>query len=597
MKDPIRNYKKVLAGRNRDSDSDESQPLLSSSCSSSSSSNFGAIFNPSKISTESDEDVSCSPVLKVPIAADEVASAPSSRRKFECKLAFGSNFGSTVLDLYNAKKLVFEEECYPEFTGFSKHDPMSIQSNPNNILESPVSSGNGSYSGYMDYKEPEKHTHSSLVTIFAIWNTTMGSSLLAMSWGIQMAGLFPGIAVNILVAALCLYTCHLLLTVNEKHGMPGLDIEVSHLCQDLLGQWAAVLAKIFSVIVLLGADIVYMILMSNFLYNFVYFIYGFFTLPIDPLSLNVTVLCPTEARMNSTVRLEVISETTKMGHESMIERVWDLYSTVPIILSVIMFCVLNFKSPTFFTKFNSLGTISVLYLLIFVAVKAFGWGVNMTDWLGEWRFKSSFTALSGMLSLSYFIHNIIIAIMRNNQRQEHNRRDLTIAFGLITFTYLFIGIVFYISFPLAKSCIEDNILNNFSKNDILTIIARVLLLFQLFTVFPLISFMLRKDILGNINQIFKNYRFGDFTYGRVMVLNGCLLFICVLFACFLPKIGTLIRYTGALSGLVYIFMLPNLLKLASLRKEKELTTMKALWHLFIIVAGALNLLSQFFIDD
>lgn len=89
--------------------------------------------------------------------------------------------------------------------------------------------------------------------------------------------------------------------------------------------------------------------------------------------------------------------------------------------------------------------------------------------------------------------------------------------------------------------ILQNILNNFTKNDILTIIARVLLMFQLFTVFPLISFMLRKDIFGNINQIFKNYTFGDFTYCKVMVLNGCLLTICVLFACFLPKIGTLIR--------------------------------------------------------
>ncbi|CAH2005528.1 unnamed protein product [Acanthoscelides obtectus] len=34
-------------------------------------------------------------------------------------------------------------------------------------------------------------------------------------------------------------------------------------------------------------------------------------------------------------------------------------------------------------------------------------------------------------------------------------RDLTIAFSLITFTYLFIGVVFYVGFPLAKTCIED----------------------------------------------------------------------------------------------------------------------------------------------
>jgi hypothetical protein len=34
-------------------------------------------------------------------------------------------------------------------------------------------------------------------------------------------------------------------------------------------------------------------------------------------------------------------------------------------------------------------------------------------------------------------------------------RDTYIAFGLVTGTYLFIGVVFYITFPLPKSCIED----------------------------------------------------------------------------------------------------------------------------------------------
>lgn len=34
-------------------------------------------------------------------------------------------------------------------------------------------------------------------------------------------------------------------------------------------------------------------------------------------------------------------------------------------------------------------------------------------------------------------------------------RDLSIAYVLVTLTYAVIGSVFYISFPLAKSCIED----------------------------------------------------------------------------------------------------------------------------------------------
>lgn len=35
-------------------------------------------------------------------------------------------------------------------------------------------------------------------------------------------------------------------------------------------------------------------------------------------------------------------------------------------------------------------------------------------------YKNTFPATSGMLTLSMFIHNIIITIMRNNENQKHN---------------------------------------------------------------------------------------------------------------------------------------------------------------------------------
>lgn len=46
----------------------------------------------------------------------------------------------------------------------------------------------------------------------------MGSSLLAMAWGINKSGLLSGIFINIFVAALCLYTAYVILKINEKHG-------------------------------------------------------------------------------------------------------------------------------------------------------------------------------------------------------------------------------------------------------------------------------------------------------------------------------------------------------------------------------------------
>lgn len=52
------------------------------------------------------------------------------------------------------------------------------------------------------------------------------------------------------------------------------ECEVSDLCRMLLGRWAEVVAQIFSVVVMLGANIVYWVLMTNFLYYSVNYFRG-----------------------------------------------------------------------------------------------------------------------------------------------------------------------------------------------------------------------------------------------------------------------------------------------------------------------------------
>lgn len=67
------------------------------------------------------------------------------------------------------------------------------------------------------------------------------------------------------------------------------------------------------------------------------------------------VLCPKDANMTN------FTESLKVGNEEPIPispffaEIWDLNSTVPVALALLVFPLLNFKSPTFFTKFNSLG--------------------------------------------------------------------------------------------------------------------------------------------------------------------------------------------------------------------------------------------------
>nr|XP_012224347.1 PREDICTED: sodium-coupled neutral amino acid transporter 9-like isoform X1 [Linepithema humile]XP_012224348.1 PREDICTED: sodium-coupled neutral amino acid transporter 9-like isoform X1 [Linepithema humile] len=437
-----------------------------------------------------------------------------------------------------------------------------------------------------------KSKQSSLVTVFSVWNTILGSSLLTMPWGIGMAGFFPGIILNLTMSGLCLYTAYRLITAHAYHGKSGGEsIEVLDLSRIYIGKWAEHIARIFSIAVLLGATIAYWVLMANFLYNSVNFIYDNVAgRSANSVLENVSyteVVCPKREIHDENDTILIYEKTFDA-----LGPAWDLRNTVPMFLALLIFPLLNFNSTTFFTKFNSLGTVSIVYIIIFVLIKSTSWGINMdqTDWAVSRIIKPTFPALSGLLAMSFFIHNIIISIMQNNRYQENNGRDLTLAYILVTITYIIVGVAFYICFPLSKLCIEDNLLNNFQKWDGLTIGARILLLFQLTTVYPLLAYMLRIQLLSSICK-------GVSNRSLVLLINLILVSICILFATFMPHVGTIVRYTGAISGLIYVFTLPNLLHLSILRKEEKLTICSLLIHLGIPVIGFLNLIAQFFITD
>ncbi|XP_046666645.1 sodium-coupled neutral amino acid transporter 9 homolog isoform X1 [Homalodisca vitripennis] len=433
--------------------------------------------------------------------------------------------------------------------------------------------------------EPRKQ--SSLVTIFVLWNTMVGTSLLAMPWGVERAGLIMGVILPIVMGALCCYTAYCNVATQAAYGPAG--GEISELTRHMLGPRFEFLSKLFSYIVLLGALIVYWILMSNFLYFTVDYIYTATTggfKDIDTFELTGSEICLVD---------QVKSNITADLQPSVFKRVWNL-GTVPIYLIVLLAPLLSFKSATFFTKFNSLGTMSLVYLMVFVVVKALSWGFNLdltnpSSVHYSELVQPSFFATSGTLAMSYYMHNIIITVMRSNKNQRNNARDVAVGYGLGTGTYLIVGSLFYISFPLAKTCIEDNMLNNFASWDVLTLVARMFLFFQLTTVYPLINYMLRYQVM----TAFFSSPYPSLLH--VLIFNLIVVVSCVLFAVFLPRIGTVIRFTGAISGCFHVFTLPCLLKLAGQKQSGELSIASLIIHLAIPVLGFVNLVAQFFVSD
>ncbi|XP_027049136.1 sodium-coupled neutral amino acid transporter 9-like isoform X2 [Pocillopora damicornis] len=403
---------------------------------------------------------------------------------------------------------------------------------------------------------------SSLVTIFSIWNTMMGTSLLSIPWAIDQAGFALAIILLVVMAGLCLYSCYLIIRCAEETAKQGDVLEFSDICKKYLGKPGEFIAILFSVAANAGGAIVFWVLMSSFLFYSGKYIHETVHHAYSvPTSRNITngsfspghleVLCPGghSASASSANRLITADKTSFF-------KFWQLQHTVPLFLIAILFPLCSVKSPTFFTKFNSLGTLSVVYIVVFIITKASIWGIHM-DFKHDSipMFKASFPALTGILTLAYFIHNCILSIMRNQENPKNNV-----------------------------------LLDNLPAPDIMTFIARLFLLFQLTTVFPLIVYIIRVQLmLYFFNKIYPSFL-------HIFVLNLALIGACVLFAVVYPHVGNIIRYVGSLSGLAYNYSLPCIVHMLIQKQKGQLSWPSTVFHSCIVVFGVLNFLSQFFIN-
>jgi sodium-coupled neutral amino acid transporter 9 len=223
------------------------------------------------------------------------------------------------------------------------------------------------------------------------------------------------------------------------------------------------------------------------------------------------------------------------------KNLWKLQGSVPFILGFFTFPLMNFKSPTFFTKFNVLGTISVLYLIGFTISKSYecGFNLNFVDpkslnyvKLANWNFP----ALTGTLALSFFIHNAVLTILRNQKHPENNARDLSIGYALAATCYLLIGTLFFLAFPGRRECIADNFLNNFGSGDVMSATARLFLLFQMITVLPLLLYLIRVQF----SYLYTGSIYPGLAY--TCLINILVITVAVFFAVVYPHVGSILRY-------------------------------------------------------
>ncbi|NXF40412.1 S38A9 protein, partial [Nyctibius bracteatus] len=238
----------------------------------------------------------------------------------------------------------------------------------------------------------EIYVYSPLGSAFKVDSCTDGygknSSIVTM-----YAGFTSGIILILLMGILTLYCCYRV--VKSRKMIPLIDTsnwEFPDVCKyyfGSFGQWSSLL---FSMVSLVGAMVVYWVLMSNFLYNTGKLIYNFVH------DINVTdivpgtngsnkVICPSAASNHPPQNRSVMFSSGNNTGFELFEEWWNKSQTVPFYLVAILLPLLNLKSPSFFAKFNVLGTVSVVYLVFLVTVKAAHMGIHLEyNWFTENNF-------------------------------------------------------------------------------------------------------------------------------------------------------------------------------------------------------------------
>ena len=141
-----------------------------------------------------------------------------------------------------------------------------------------------------------------------------------------------------------------------------------------------------------------------------------------------------------------------------------------VAISLIVFPLLVMKNMTPLIKLNSYGIYFVSILLIFVIVQGFislftttfdfQYIKNETDNPIKhlYLFGAKPSVLAGTLCLGYFSHSFVLPLMKNNEKQENNKRDLFLGYLCVMLTYIIVGIAGYIGFSGKgfKGEFEDN---------------------------------------------------------------------------------------------------------------------------------------------
>lgn len=389
-------------------------------------------------------------------------------------------------------------------------------------------------------KEPKKVN--SFSTILSIWNSMIGSSTVSLSYNVYYCGIIPAFLLSIIYGLICFYTCKIYVDFGSSESDFSITIEkyFKKKFGDKISKIGKNIQILFSMLITLGAGLIYFLIISQNLY------------PVACLILNKLFGLEIDAK-------DLTAEFSRFS---------SLYSG--IIICFVLFPLIVKKDIGFIVKLSSIGIYFISILIIFVLYTGISSLINtkfdfdyITNKLNSEKrhlklFGENPALFAGTLSMAYFSHTTVLPVLKSNKNQENNIRDLSLGYYFACFTFSFSGILGYIGFSGKNFDIEfkDNWFLFFDYDNYFILLLRLLNVFQLITVFPIIIYVVRFQIF--------NYFYGSVYPGRthIMIFGSIIIFLCliILYFCY-NFLAKLIGIIGATTSLVLIYSFPPIIKM------------------------------------
>ena len=171
--------------------------------------------------------------------------------------------------------------------------------------------------------------------------------------------------------------------------------------------------------------------------------------------------------------------------------------------------------------------------------------------------------------MANYLHSRSLPIIRSAKFPDKNKKNIFTAYLFVFFSFIIMGTFGYVCFMGVdfswyfiaenktdlKSQIAQNCLNMFDYDNVLSIVVRIAVFFELFAIYPILNLFLRTQLL--------NIFFTKETVDKcdLVVLNILVTIIPLSFACIYPNIGHIMSYTGAFFGTISMYFLPVLVHL------------------------------------